>query len=141
MTPEELIAAASPKIRDVGSAFYFAPETLAKGKELGLDGLRFYMIGRGGVLGDVEPAVVGSAFGYFAPALIEKTWTSAREKVAPMILLSRPEQLRHLARVHVEEAGRAGRWLALGEGIGVLRNPVISWQEAHGTPPPPRVRW
>jgi 2-keto-4-pentenoate hydratase/2-oxohepta-3-ene-1,7-dioic acid hydratase in catechol pathway len=27
------------------------------------------------------------------------------------------------------------------EDIGVLRNPVISWQEAHGEPPPPRVRW
>jgi 2-keto-4-pentenoate hydratase/2-oxohepta-3-ene-1,7-dioic acid hydratase in catechol pathway len=27
------------------------------------------------------------------------------------------------------------------ERIGVLRNPVISWQEAHGTPPPERVRW
>ena len=27
------------------------------------------------------------------------------------------------------------------EGIGVLRNPVISWQEEHGEPAPPRVRW
>jgi 2-keto-4-pentenoate hydratase/2-oxohepta-3-ene-1,7-dioic acid hydratase in catechol pathway len=27
------------------------------------------------------------------------------------------------------------------ERIGVLRNPVVSWQEAHGTPAPPRVRW
>jgi 2-keto-4-pentenoate hydratase/2-oxohepta-3-ene-1,7-dioic acid hydratase in catechol pathway len=27
------------------------------------------------------------------------------------------------------------------EGIGVLRNPVISWQEAHGEPPPERVQW
>jgi 2-keto-4-pentenoate hydratase/2-oxohepta-3-ene-1,7-dioic acid hydratase in catechol pathway len=27
------------------------------------------------------------------------------------------------------------------EGIGVLRNPVIGWQEAHGEPPPERVRW
>ena len=26
------------------------------------------------------------------------------------------------------------------EHIGVLRNPVISWQEGHGTPPLPRVR-
>src|SRR6266487_465613 len=26
------------------------------------------------------------------------------------------------------------------ERIGVLRNPVVSWQEAHGDPPPPRVR-
>jgi 2-keto-4-pentenoate hydratase/2-oxohepta-3-ene-1,7-dioic acid hydratase in catechol pathway len=27
------------------------------------------------------------------------------------------------------------------ERIGILRNPVISWQEAHGEPPPPRVQW
>ena len=27
------------------------------------------------------------------------------------------------------------------EGIGMLRNPVISWQEGHGEPAPPRVRW
>jgi 2-keto-4-pentenoate hydratase/2-oxohepta-3-ene-1,7-dioic acid hydratase in catechol pathway len=27
------------------------------------------------------------------------------------------------------------------ERIGVLRNPVISWQEAHGEPAPSRVRW
>ncbi len=26
------------------------------------------------------------------------------------------------------------------ERIGVLRTPVVSWQEGHGTPPPPRVR-
>ena len=27
------------------------------------------------------------------------------------------------------------------ERIGVLRNPVVSWQEGHGEPAPPRVRW
>jgi 2-keto-4-pentenoate hydratase/2-oxohepta-3-ene-1,7-dioic acid hydratase in catechol pathway len=27
------------------------------------------------------------------------------------------------------------------ERIGVLRNPVISWEEAHGAPAPPRPRW
>ncbi|MDQ2896851.1 MAG: fumarylacetoacetate hydrolase family protein, partial [Actinomycetota bacterium] len=27
------------------------------------------------------------------------------------------------------------------EGIGVLRNPVISWQDAHGEPAPPLRRW
>jgi 2-keto-4-pentenoate hydratase/2-oxohepta-3-ene-1,7-dioic acid hydratase in catechol pathway len=26
------------------------------------------------------------------------------------------------------------------EGIGVLRTPVISWQDGHGEPPPPRIR-
>jgi alkanesulfonate monooxygenase SsuD/methylene tetrahydromethanopterin reductase-like flavin-dependent oxidoreductase (luciferase family) len=45
----------------------------------------------------------------------------AREGITPMILLSRPEQLRHLARIYMEEAGRAGRWLALGDGVGILR--------------------
>ena len=27
------------------------------------------------------------------------------------------------------------------ERIGVLRNPVVGWEEAHGEPPPSRVRW
>ena len=27
------------------------------------------------------------------------------------------------------------------ERIGVLRNPVVSWQEAHGEPAPPRIEW
>jgi 2-keto-4-pentenoate hydratase/2-oxohepta-3-ene-1,7-dioic acid hydratase in catechol pathway len=27
------------------------------------------------------------------------------------------------------------------EQIGVLRNPVVGWEEAHGGPPPERVRW
>jgi 2-keto-4-pentenoate hydratase/2-oxohepta-3-ene-1,7-dioic acid hydratase in catechol pathway len=27
------------------------------------------------------------------------------------------------------------------ERIGVLRNPVVSWEEAHGEPAPPRARW
>jgi 2-keto-4-pentenoate hydratase/2-oxohepta-3-ene-1,7-dioic acid hydratase in catechol pathway len=27
------------------------------------------------------------------------------------------------------------------ERIGVLRNPVVGWEEAHGEPPPGRVRW
>jgi len=27
------------------------------------------------------------------------------------------------------------------ERIGVLRNPVVSWQDAHGEPAPPRVHW
>ncbi len=50
---------------------------------MGLDGFRFYLLGRGGVLGDVEPAVVASAFGWWNPDLIAKMWNSSREKVAP----------------------------------------------------------
>lgn len=80
MTPEELVTDACPKIGNLGQAFYFTPETLARGKELGLDGFRFYFLGRGGVLGDVEPAVVQSAFGYFEAGLVRKIWTTARER-------------------------------------------------------------
>ena len=84
-----LVQAACPKIGDLGSAFYFDPATVAKGKELGLDGFRFYFLGRGGVLGDVEPRVVQAAFGYFEPRLIAKIWDSARERMPPPIAPSR----------------------------------------------------
>lgn len=77
----ELIQAISPTTNSAGSAFYFDGATLAKGKEAGLDGFRFYVLGRGGVLGDVEPSVVTSAFAYFHPATIEKIWSSAKEKM------------------------------------------------------------
>lgn len=83
MTPYELVKSVCPKIAQLGGAFYFDPATLARGKELGLDGMRFYVLGRGGVLGDVEPAVVQSAFGYFAAGSIQKLWTTATEKLAP----------------------------------------------------------
>ncbi|MCB0999617.1 MAG: hypothetical protein R2713_15790 [Ilumatobacteraceae bacterium] len=83
MTLDELIAASGPLLRDHGWAFYFTPETRARGAELGLDPMQFYVLGRGGVLGDVDASVVASAFGYFKPALIAGVWNAAREKVSP----------------------------------------------------------
>lgn len=82
MTDEELLAAACPRINALGAAFMFAPSTVARGEEFGLDVVRFYGIGRGGLLGDVDPAVVYSAFGYFNPELVAGLLASAREKVA-----------------------------------------------------------
>src|SRR4051794_17383145 len=84
MTDEELVSAAGPKIGRLGGAFYFVPETLARGKELGIDGFRFYIAGRGGVLGDTDAAVVASALGYFHPTLVARMWNTAREVVSPM---------------------------------------------------------
>lgn len=60
---QELLARISPLVGAAGSAFYVVLETLACGRETGLDGFRFYFLGRGGVLGDVEAPVVASAFG------------------------------------------------------------------------------
>ncbi len=79
----EFIAAAAGPIGVLGASYYFAPGTVAIGKEHGIDGFRFYFLGRGGVLGDVESEGVARAFGYFHPALVEKMWNSATEKMAP----------------------------------------------------------
>ena len=84
MTPEELVAATSASINSLGAVYYFHPDTIAYGKEhLGLDGMRFYLFGRAGVLGNVEAPVVTSAFGYFAPGVVAKLWNSSKESVAP----------------------------------------------------------
>jgi hypothetical protein len=82
ITTDALVREACPKIANIGPGFYFTPETVAVGKEHGLDGFRFYFLGRGGVLGDVSHDVVTSAFGYFNPALVDKIWNSARERTS-----------------------------------------------------------
>jgi len=99
MQPRDIVQAIAAKTGDIGGSFYFHPDTLARGKELGVDGFRFYFIGRGGVLGDVEPDVVLSAFGYFHPALLTKLWNTAKERVAP----------RDAARAYLECCHALGR--------------------------------
>jgi hypothetical protein len=98
VTTRDFIAS-TEAIGTLGALHYFDPDTLAVGKEHNLDGFRFYFLGRGGVLGDVEPAVVGSAFGYWNPALIEKMWSSAKERMAP----------RDAARLYLSCAHALGR--------------------------------
>ncbi|MDA8274333.1 MAG: hypothetical protein M0029_03010 [Actinomycetota bacterium] len=83
MTTDELISRACPLINDLGYRYYFVPETRAQGEALGLDVFQFYFLGRGGALGDVDAAVVHSAFGYFNPAVVEAMWASGSEKVSP----------------------------------------------------------
>ena len=98
MDPREIMRA-TDAIGRIGAAFYFHPDTLATGKGAGLDGFRFYVLGRGGVLGDVEAAVVRAAFGYFEPGLVEKMWNSGREHIAP----------RDAARLFIEAGHELGR--------------------------------
>jgi len=66
------------KLGKIGSSFYFHPDTVARGEELGLSTIQFYAHGRGGVLGDVEPIVVQSAFGYFHIGMIAHVLGAAR---------------------------------------------------------------
>lgn len=108
MTRQQVIDDVSPIIGRVGGAWYFAPETVQVGKDLGLGGLRLYFYGRGGVLGDVEWPVVLSAFGYFKPALIEKMWTTSRDRCDRATAVTA-----HLAALH--DFGR--RHLAAVSGL------------------------
>jgi hypothetical protein len=108
---EKDLAVVCQQIGVFGGAYYFELETLEIGEGLGLDGFEFYFIGRGGVLGDVEPAAVASAFGYFNPTLVEQTWVSAREKIAP----------REGARAYASASHAFGRSnLAELPGLGAL---------------------
>jgi hypothetical protein len=80
LEPGDIMRATQP-IYLIGSAFYFSPDTIEFGKQqLGIDGFRFYFLGRGGVLGDVDADVVRCAFGYFEPGLLRKMWESAIER-------------------------------------------------------------
>ncbi|MGC0416552.1 SCO6745 family protein [Embleya sp. AB8] len=63
-------------------AFFFAPPTVARGAELGLDGITLYVAGRGGVLGDVDDDTLVRAFHHFTPGVLLPLWESGR-KVAP----------------------------------------------------------
>jgi hypothetical protein len=83
MTTDELMAIACPIIRDTGWAFYFTPATRERGAALGLDPMQTYVVGRGGVLGDVEASVVASAFGYFNPAFLGGVWNAGTAACAP----------------------------------------------------------
>ena len=100
-TTSDLIESTSGRIHELGSLFYFVPPTLEVGKDHGLDGFRWYVLGRGGVLGDVEPPVVGSAFGYWNPGLVDTLWKTAKERadVSP----------REAARIYLACAADHGR--------------------------------
>ena len=64
----------------LGGGFMLDPSVLGAGKEAGYpNGFVYYVVGRGGVLGDVHADVVVSAFGFFAPDLVSKMWNAQIE--------------------------------------------------------------
>jgi hypothetical protein len=83
MTAADLVRRGHPLVSDLGGLFYFAPGSLRRAAALGLNPSQWYVLGRGGALGDVDAAVVDSALGYFAPSVIGKHWDSGRAIVAP----------------------------------------------------------
>lgn len=121
MTTDELMARACPIIRDIGWAHYFSPEAEAAAARIGVDIFTFYAIGRGGVLGDVEPIVVASAFGYFNPEVVDAMWNLGKQHIAP----------REAGRMYLDCAAELGRRrLAHIEGLDAMVEAADAVNEA-----------
>jgi hypothetical protein len=121
MTTDQLMARACPIIRDIGWAHYFSPEAEKTAADLGIDIFTLYAVGRGGVLGDVEPVVVASAFGYFNPEVVDALWTAGCKKIAP----------REAARAYLDCAAEVGRRLLSGiDGLDAMVRAADAVNEA-----------
>lgn len=62
-------------VNDLGGRWMLDVETLGHCRDIGYrNGFVYYVVGRGGVLGDCDADVVSAAFGFFAPSLIRTMW-------------------------------------------------------------------
>ncbi|WP_406281653.1 SCO6745 family protein [Embleya sp. NBC_00896] len=71
------------KTVEAAGAFFFAPDTVARGAELGFDGVTLYIAGRGGVLGDVDDDAVVTAFHHFTAEALIPRWEAGRKLSPP----------------------------------------------------------
>jgi len=75
LTPLEAVRATSGPLHELGGRFMASRSTFERGVAWGWPpGLSFYVAGRGGVLGDVDGAVVAAAFGWFNPTTVVPNW-------------------------------------------------------------------
>ena len=105
MTHVETAKAIARPIGDMGGAFMMDGATYARGAELGFSGIDFYVLGRGGVLGDTTPDVVSSAFFFWSPEQVKTQWELARKVMDP--------------------ATAAGEWAALCHAYGDTHLPDL----------------
>ena len=67
-----VVKSTSVPIHDIGTAIYLSPDVFGWAAEWGWPNpFSFYFAGRGGMLGDVGPDVVCSAFGWFEPGAVK----------------------------------------------------------------------
>lgn len=75
LTGTELARSIDPALNALGVKYMLDPATGAIGKAAGYPrGFAFYMAGRGGVLGDVDPDVIYAAFMFFDKDLVTSAW-------------------------------------------------------------------
>lgn len=145
MTPNETANRTAPGIGDLGSKFMLDSATYKRGAELGFAGLDFYVVGRGGVLGDVPADVVTAAFGFFEPATVRSNWEAGTQVLPPR---RAAEEFAGCAHRYAEEhfpdtldAGRladlAGRVLAAADVAGA---PLFGGWRSLPVPDSPKAR-
>lgn len=124
MNDDELVSRACPLFGDTGWAYYFTPETIARGTELGLKGPLFYFAGRGGLLGDCDAAVVSSAFGYFNPAVVKSAWDASRAVVPPTTAgLAHWECCANLGRIKLASVPGLDSFVAAADAVNAAAEP------------------
>ncbi len=128
VTPEQTAAESRRPIQELGGAFAEDPKTLRRARQLGLTGWAFYVAGRGGVLGDVDPAIIGAAIGFIDAEAVYDGWVAARRVTSPLLI----------ARHHREECCRWGRErLEMFHGVAKLvdfTERVVRAADASGLP-------
>jgi hypothetical protein len=85
MTDVQIVARIGARVDALGGTWMGGP-LVAVGTELGFEGpypWPFYMVGRGGVLGDVDPAELAAAMVFPSPALVRSAWEAGRAELTP----------------------------------------------------------
>lgn len=75
-------------VQVLGMSFYFDPGTVAAASEFDMNVFEYYGVGRGGVLGNVNGAVVGEAFWFFHPNTVDALWKTGVAKGEPVAVAS-----------------------------------------------------
>ena len=66
-----LVQRVCPIVHRIGGAWFFTPQAAAAGADIGVtDPFALYAAGRGGVVGDGDPAVAATTFAFFPPAIV-----------------------------------------------------------------------
>jgi hypothetical protein len=83
MDPIEAAEKTGPVIAALPAGFMLDGATYELGGKLGFDGIDFYVVGRGGALGEVEGTVVAAAFVFLHPGTVVERWERGRQVMAP----------------------------------------------------------
>jgi hypothetical protein len=83
MTPLEAAEATGTGFSRIATHFMFDAGTYARGAGLGLEGIDFYFLGRGGALGQVDADVVTATFVFFEPGVVRASWDRGSAIVDP----------------------------------------------------------